>query len=283
MKVAVITDEFDADVEHAVAVMAQYQVRGVELRQMWDKNIVDAPREYWDRAKAALDRHGMEVVGIASPFYKCELPGENGDGPRGPLHSARVRGLDEQRHVLDRAFEAARFFGTRLVRVFSFWRRGPLTAEIEQQIVDAYAEPARLAAEAGIVLGLENEHACYTGTGTQTARVLEKIGSPFVRAIWDPGNAFCDGEQPYPHGYEAIREFVVHIHVKDAATASPGQMPAWTVVGEGDIDYRGQVRALKNSGYTGYLSLEAHYRGRATQEASTRACLEGLIRLVESA
>ena len=60
------------------------------------------------------------------------------------------------------------------------------------------AEPAAMAERRGMVLVIENEHACYLGTGAQTARVLAEIASPSVRAVWDPGNAFMDGEQPLP-------------------------------------------------------------------------------------
>jgi sugar phosphate isomerase/epimerase len=282
MKVAVITDEIDADVERATAVMAEYGVHAAELRQIWDKNIVDAPREYWQRAKDILVARGMTVVGIASPFYKCALPGDPVEGPAGPMHSATARGLADQIEVLERSIEAARFFDTKLIRVFSFWRRQSLSPTIEEAIVDAFAEPAAIASEAGVVLGLENEHACYIGTGAQAGRVLGKIRSSSVRAIWDPGNAFCDGEQPFPHGYEGVRDFLVHVHVKDAAVGPGKSSPEWTVVGEGEIDYRGQVRALRESGYTGYLSLETHYTGAGSKEASSRVCLEGLIKLVNS-
>jgi len=283
MKLAVITDEIDADVERAADVMAEYGVKGAELRQLWDKNIVDASNDYWKRAKEILDRRGMNVVSIASPFYKCELPGDPTDGPSGPLHSAAARGLADQMAVLDRSLEAARFFDAPIVRVFSFWRRRPLTPEIEDAIVDAFAEPAEIAREAGITLGLENEHACYIGTGAQTARVLEKINSPNVRAIWDPGNAYVDGEKPFPRGYDAVKDFVVHIHVKDARVPEGQLEPVWTVVGEGDVDYVGQWRALAEAGYEGYVSLETHYNGKQTKEASSRACLEGLIQTAKTA
>lgn len=284
MKLAVITDEIDADVERAVSVMAEYGVTGVELRQIWDKNIVDAPDEYWQRVKDIVDRHGMTVVSIASPVYKCDLPGDPVvEGPAGPLHSATARGLADQMAVLDRAIQAAQFFGAPLIRVFSFWRRRGLTPEIEDAIVDAFAEPAAVASEAGVILGLENEHACYIGTGAQTARVLEKIASPSVRAIWDPGNAFMDGEQPFPRGYEAIKDFVAHVHIKDAHVAEGQLTPEWTVVGEGSIDYVGQLKALRESGFDGYLSLETHYAGKETKEASSRACLEGLIKVAQAA
>ena len=276
MQLAVVTDEIDTDLAHALDVMLEYGVRGAELRNLWDKNIADAPPEYWQRAKALLDARDMHVVGLASPFYKCDLPGVSVEGEAGPLHSATARGLGEQIALLEHCFDAARFFGTNMVRVFSFWKRGTLTPEIEEQIVDAFAEPAEMAARAGMVLGLENEHACYLGTGAQTARVLEEINSPHVRAIWDPGNAFMDGEQPFPTGYEAIKDFVVHVHIKDAHVPTGSLTPEWARVGAGQIDYKGQFAALKASGYAGYVSLETHWAGAEGKEASSRACLEVL-------
>jgi len=283
MKLAVITDEIDADLGHALDVMAEYGVRGAELRQIWDKNIAEAPQEYWQRAKDLLDARGMSVVGIASPFYKCDMPGAEPDGPAGPLHSASARGLGDQIALLERCIEAARFFDTPLIRVFSFWKQGPLTPAQEEMIVDAFAEPAQMAERAGITLVIENEHACCLGTGAQTARVLEEIASPAVRAVWDPGNAFMAGEAPFPTGYEAIKDFVAHVHVKDATVPAGALAPAWTVVGEGEIDWAGQIAALERDGYSGWLSLETHYNGHATKEASSRACLEGLQTLLAQA
>ena len=183
MKIAVITDEIDTDLGRALDVMAEYGVQGAELRQLWDKNISDAPEEYWQRAKRELDARDMTVAGIAAPFYKCDLPGAEPDGPAGPLHGASARGLGDQITLLERCIEAAQFFNTSLVRTFSFWKRGALTPEQEETIADAYAEPAEMAERAGVILGIENEHACCLGTGAQTARVLEEINSRAVRAL----------------------------------------------------------------------------------------------------
>lgn len=276
MELAVITDEIDADLERALNVMLEYGVRGAELRMIWDKNIADAPQDYLQRAKDLLDAKGMHVVGIATPFYKCDLPGVEAAGEAGPLHSATARGLGEQIALLEHCIEVARFFDTNLVRVFSFWKRGTMTPEIEEMIVDAFSEPAEIAERAGIILGLENEHACYLGTGAQTARVLAEINSPAVRAIWDPGNAFMDGEAPYPTGYEAIKEFITHVHIKDAGVPEGGTKPEWTLVGAGQIDYAGQIAALREAGYPGYLSLETHWTGGGGKEMSSRACLAAL-------
>ena len=280
MQPAVITDEIDADLDHALDVMAEYGVTKAELRQVWDKNIADTSPADWARIKASLDAHGVQVIGLATPFYKCDLPGAAVDGPAGPLHSASARGLGDQIALLEHCIEAAHFFDTPLIRVFSFWKRGPLTPALEETITDAFAEPAALAEREGVTLILENEHACYLGTGAQTARVLAEINSPAVRAVWDPGNAFMDGEEPYPTGYEAIKNFVTHVHVKDARVLPGKPSPEWTVVGGGDIDWAGQISALRADGYSGYLSLETHYASNGSKEAASRACLEALLRLL---
>jgi sugar phosphate isomerase/epimerase len=279
MQLSVITDEIDSDLEHALDVMAEYGVRNAELRTIWDKNISDAPDEYIERVQRVIKDKGAKVIGIASPFYKCDLEDEAVEGPAGPLHSASARGLGAQIDLLNRCIEIAKKLDTNLVRVFTFWRRGPLTPALEERIVDAFYEPAQIAERAGVTLVIENEHACYIGTGAETARVLTKIGSPSVKAVWDPGNAFCAGEAPFPMGYEAILPFIEHVHAKDARRESPGK-EEWCVIGEGEIDWDGQIKALKQSGYKGYVSLETHY-GKPTKEAASRACLAALKKLMD--
>ena len=100
-----------------------------------------------------------------------------------------------------------------------------------------------------------------------------------VQAIWDPGNALMAGELPYPDGYAAIKDFVVHVHIKDAALLPSAPAPEWAVVGTGAIDFSGQLAALKRDNYNGWLSLETHL-ARPTKEAASRACLDGLQRLL---
>lgn len=283
MDLAVITDEIDADLEHALDVMVEYGVRGVELRQVWDTHIIDASEDQKALARSLIVDRGMVVAAIASPFYKCDLPGETENVPGGSLHSASALGLGDQIDLLQRAFNTARYFDTTLVRIFNFWKRHPLSPEIEDQIVDLLSEPVALAEEAGMILGLENEHACYAGTGAQVSRIAERISSPALRIIWDPGNAYFDGERPFPDGYNEVRAFVAHVHVKDACVSAESGRPEWTVIGKGEIDWKGQITALKDSGYSGYLSLETHYSGAGSKEANSRLCLKGLQELITGA
>jgi len=281
MKLSVITDEITQDFERALDVMGEYGVAHAELRGLWGTNIADLDAAQVARARRALQERGVTVSCLATPFFKCELESDAAT-VAGRMHLARARSLSEQMELLRRCCDLAHAFETDLIRVFTFWRRGELTPVIEAQIVDAFAEPIRIAEQEDVTLVLENEHACYIGTGAEAARILSELNSPRVRACWDPGNAFSAGEKPYPDGYEAIRPFVIHVHVKDAVTDADGKTLRWCVVGEGEIDYVGQFDALRRDGYTGYISLETHYVPEGgTPEDGSRPCLAALRRLMK--
>lgn len=283
MRLCVITDEISQDLGHALDVMAEYGCRDAELRNIYNKYIVDAPEEDLRRAEAELARRGFAVPCIDTPLFKCDLPGSTGGAPTGATHGAQERGMDDQMHLLQRAIDLCKRFNAPYIRIFAFWRRGPLTPDVEERIVSALVPAAEVAVRAGVTLLLENENACYLGTGAETARVVEKVGSPALKMVWDPGNAFMAGEQPYPSGYEEAAPHVAHVHIKDARAADDGRL-TWTVVGEGEIDYAGQFAALAKAGYGGAISLETHYKApNGDPEASSRACLAGMKRLVEAA
>lgn len=286
MRLAAITDEISQDFEHALDVLREYGVTGAELRGLWGTNIADLTVEQVQRAKQALRDRGIQVFCLATPFYKCDLAyeTENEGEAVGRMHLATPRGLEQQMDMLRRCIGLAREFETSLLRVFSFWRKEALTPDLEARIVAAFAEPVALAEKEGVTLVLENEHACYIGTGAEAARIASEINSPNLKLVWDPGNAFFAGEMPFPDGYEAVKPWLAHVHVKDGRmveTPDHGPQPVWCVVGEGEIDYVGQFAALKRDGYAGAISLETHYVPKdGTPEDGSRACLAALKRLL---
>ena len=174
---------------------------------------------------------------------------------------------EEQRDVLERALKVARLLGAPVVRAFSFWRV-PDPASVRGEVVRVLSEAVERTQEAGLELGLENEHECNVGTGAETRWVLDLIPSPSFGVIWDPGNEAMMGSEPFPGGYSHVQGRVTHVHLKDVDDEGN-----WTKVGTGIIDYPGQLRALAEDGYAGVLSLETHYEipggglGGATRES----------------
>jgi len=280
MDVAVITDEISQNIDEALAVMARCDVHIAEIRAVWDTNCVDLDEQSLERLRQSLVKAGVSVCGIASPFFKCDLfQGEKAE--RGRMHQAREVGLDEQMALLERCFDVAETLGTNRIRVFSFWRKGDPTPEIEDRIVEMFQEPVARAEARGMELLLENEHSCYLGSAAETVRVLERLPSPAIAAVWDPGNAFCAGEVPFPDGYDIIRPHISHIHVKDAVRGDGGDV-VFCKVGEGALRYEEHVQKLKADGYDGILSLETHYAveqgGKAAASEESLLSLAAMVR-----
>lgn len=259
--IAAITDEFSTDdLGAALDAMADTGMTGVELRIVFGRNIVDLTDEEVLQARALVEARGMRVLSIASPLLKCVLPGGPPIDERfqqdvfGSAHT-----IEDQPRLTARAFEVARLTGAPIIRVFSGWRTVDPPA-VYGQVAEALARLADQALERGVIIGLENEHACNVGTAAEAARLLADVDHPALKLIWDPANAFVLGETPHPAGYSTIAgDRLVHIHAKDCVMS--GLKPVWGPLGEMAIDWKGIVAALVRDGYRGAISLETHWRG----------------------
>jgi sugar phosphate isomerase/epimerase len=255
MKLAVFTDEVSQDLGVAVKLAVRYGLDGVELRTVWNKPVQHLSAADVDRIRGLLGERELGVAAIASPVFKCELDDE----------PAQRDHLDYLRSCIG----IAQQFGTDIIRVFTFWKRGP--SELVWDQIKRHFRPAiPIAQDAGVILAIENEHTTYCATAAETARLVCELNSPVVRVVWDPCNeVHADGGiKPYPDAYDLVRDLTVHVHVKDGAK-DPAALGAARVtpVGEGIVDWKNQLRDLLKAGYQGYASLETHWRPQALPES----------------
>jgi L-ribulose-5-phosphate 3-epimerase len=279
--IAAITDEFSPDLETAVRAMAATGMTGAELRMVFGKNIVDLADEEIDRACAIVRAAGLEIVSIASPLLKCDLPGAPEIDARFQQDRfAAVHQFEDQPRLTARAFDIARHTGARIIRVFSYWRTVRPEACFEG-VVDALRRLAGEGARHGVVIGLENEHACNIATGSETARLLAALDHPNLKVVWDPANCLVAGENPYPEGYGQVPATrIVHVHAKDCRVE--GHKPFWCELGTGAVDWRGQMQALARDAYRGWISLETHWPGpQGNKLEGSTICGRNLANLVQ--
>jgi L-ribulose-5-phosphate 3-epimerase len=277
-KIAAITDEVSQEPAMAAAMVREFGGEGLEIRSVWEKGPHELDKTDITRLKRIAEAHGLRICGIASPVFKCHL-GE----------------AEEEREHLDmlhRCIALAHALDTDLIRVFTFWQHpGPPPWDL---IAEKFQEPLRLAAQEGIVLGIENERSTMGASARRVADFLALMNHPHLRAIWDPGNeqGNLEGGGAFPRGYETLKPWIVHVQLKDVKRL-PNGTRASVRLGMGDIDYLGQLKALKRDGYRGYLSMETHWRLQhevpgdvlrqpkgsvfsAGGEEATRQCLESL-------
>jgi sugar phosphate isomerase/epimerase len=254
---SVITDEISQDIDVVLDVSRAFALDGLEIRSIWDTRVDLLDPAAVQTLRSVADGNGLAVVGVAPPFYKCDI-----DNPTERL---------EHLEILRRSIDVGQRLGTSLVRTFTFWRKYPL-ADVWDRLLDSYAAPLEIARAAGVTLAIENEYATQIGTGTELARFVAALAHPQAAALWDPCNAFFDpiGEPPFPAGYEAVRGQIAHVHLKDATRSSDGGEPVLTALGDGEIGIAGQLEALVRDGYDGYVSLETHWRPNKLDQATVR-------------
>lgn len=279
-KLGIITDELTTQLDEALDFISSYHLQWCELREFFGKNIMNSPKEDLDRARDLIAKHGIHVSEIGSPIFKWNCPqmpakaNEKRDTFKGNFTE------EDADKLLDHSFELAGFFGTRMVRIFTYWRVAD-PSKAYPYVRDRMAKAAEVAAKAKIILNVENEHSCNVGTGKELGRLLKEVNSPNLRGVWDPGNATMLGEVPYPDGYAAVKGLFPHMHIKDSRkNATTGKLE-WAPVGGGIIDFKGQFQALHRDRYEGTMSLETHYRRPdGNKVESTRESLEGLFKVL---
>ena len=280
-KLSVITDEVSQDLERVARFAKRFKLDGIEIRSLWNKG----PHELVERAseiRATLRKYDLEVCCIASPFFKANIDDE--------------KEYAQHIEILKKVIELAKSLDTNLIRGFTFWRKGPLDEYLDR-ILSKFEEPLDIIKSEGVVLLIENEPSTHVNNGRRLAQFLEALRANCVMGLWDPGNDMFDpeGETPYPEGYEHVRGKIAHIHIKDGKRVE--RKAVWTPVGEGEVDYIGQLRALKEDDYTGYLSLETHWRPKielseeqvsrpggelfsTMGEEASEICIRNLIRII---
>jgi L-ribulose-5-phosphate 3-epimerase len=254
--IGAVTDVFSPDVAAAAPAMRELGMRGAELRTVKGANILEADRDELERAFRSLQENHLEVIAIASPLLKCSLK----DWP-------------EQSRLAERAFDIATAAGAKIVRVFSGLRTPEPEKDFER-VVDLLQDLADKAAHRGLIIALENDRACNIATAQEMAGVLAAIDHSNLRLVWDPAAAYISGEKPFPSGYQMLdTKRIALVHAKDCTL--DGHMPVWEPLGGGDIDWQGQIDALAEDQYDGFINLETYWPG-VTQ------CAKNLKRMVDS-
>jgi len=253
MKLSFITDEATQSFEESIDFAKRHGFSGLELRSVNDRPIDRIPYGTLRLWKEKLDENGLQVCSLAGSFYKCD----NQDSAV----------LNQEMEKLVRLCDAADVLNCRIIRGFAFFaaRQGVCPAS---ELAPFFAAPLEMVKKRGKILALEADPSVNTTNHASLAALLKLLSHPNAGAIFDPGNDLYDPlkETPYPDGYEAVKNYLVHVHIKDAVYRN-GQ-PECVKIGTGLVNYPALLRRLIQDGYDGWFSLETHYRknARLTEE-----------------
>jgi sugar phosphate isomerase/epimerase len=242
LALGIVSDEIDPDFGVAARHASGWDITRFEIRCLRSGRVpaVD-PAEV--REVAARVRDGAATITALSPgTFKHPL--------------SRHREIEEELgSVLPRSIAMARELGAGMIITFGFLREEGEPEDHRAKAVEYLRRAADLAGKEGMKLAVENEPGFWCGTGAQTRSIIRAVGSPAFGANWDPCNAYGTDERPYPDGYAAIKDVIMNVHAKDTRK---GALIQCVPIGEGVIDWQGQLSALVRDRPVQHVTIETH-------------------------
>jgi sugar phosphate isomerase/epimerase len=268
MRVSIVTDEISSDLETALEIVGEWGMKYVELRGVGAQRVGQLEPYWEEHVYKTLGQAGVNVVALSPGVFKIPLPQTIPEG------NTVLRWMDEaeyyeaakqqalvEKHlqvVLPNTIKMAQRLGVPTIVVFGFIKPEGTGNACPEAVIAYLRQAAQQAERAGVTLALENEHICWADTAENTAKIIKQIGSKALRVNWDPGNAYFSNENPYPEGYQKIKEYLRHIHFKDVHI-DPLIGKKQCVV-HGEINWKSQLSDLQSDGYNGFISIETHCR-----------------------
>lgn len=195
-----------------------------------------------------------------------------------PDPATRQQGMS----IIRRLAEAAPLLGTDVVLVVpggvdnGIWGRSRQIVPYADAYVRAQQALRALAEETagplGVVLGVENVWNKFLLSPLEMRRFVDEIGHPSVRVYFDVGNVLLFG---FPDDWiRTLGPRVCRVHFKDFKL-SDGTVRGFTQLLEGDVDWAAVMAALREVGYTSYVTAEVEPRddlsgARLVYETSAR-------------
>lgn len=240
MRLALISDEASQDMDEVVETVTTAGFQGVEVRSVDGVPPHLMTDDQVFRIRQRILSAGLEVAGFCPPAMKCGIPTTDAE-------------IAQARTLMNRAVRQTELLGARHLRAFSFYRDGPPDPVGAAKYAALVLEGVDLR---GVDVLIETGMRTNTPTLATAVRFVEEIGKD-LGILWDPGNSVFSGIDlaPFPNDYEIGYELIRHVHVKD--TDGSG---AYVRIGDGLVPWPAILERLYLDDFTGWISLETHWR-----------------------
>ena len=238
IRISAFADEISPDPVEQIKVLTRNGIRHIEFRSIHGTNVLDLTAPQHHAFRALLRDRDFALSAIGSPIGKIKA-----NEPFEPH-------LERFEHALD----LAEFYECPRIRIFSYYiPEGDDPAIHGAEVIRRMAEKARIAADRGVMLFLENEKGIYGDTAARVSEILESVNSPALTHAFDPAN-YLEVGQSVDEAWALLRERTGHIHVKDYDSTLKKNVPA----GQGEGQIPRIIDEAVSNGFEGFCTLEPH-------------------------
>jgi len=264
-RIAIISDEISQDFKTSVTLGLEWEISNFEIRGINSRRVPDISDNERTKTLQIIKEYGINITGITPGLFKI------------PLDDTKLN-AHLNKHLYA-SFKFAHQVETDKIIVFGFIKpEGENSREYPHQVVDLLGRIAQKAKGEGITLALENEAGCWADTGEVTADIVSKVGAENLGINWDPCNAWLAGKRkPYPQGYEKVKRYINHLHIKDIVKKEQNGGFEFVNIGEGELNWKSQIESLIKDGFNGYYTVETHFGPKVE---TSKACIENLKKII---
>lgn len=250
--ISAFADEISHDPHEQVAVLKQCRVRFIEFRSIYKTNVLMLNEQQIKEFKKLLDGEGIGLSAVGSPVGKVAIDDD----------------FNQHLDKLKRAMELCGVFGTKGIRIFSYYPPGndknfdPANwPKYRDEVMRRMSAKAELAAKNNLVLFHENEHRIYGDSPDRVADIFRTVNNPALRAAYDAAN-YAYGNFDPVEGWEKTKAYTSHFHIKDWKKGGEAAGHHHGVIaGAGDGHIAHSIKGAVAMGYKGYATMEPHFRG----------------------
>jgi sugar phosphate isomerase/epimerase len=133
--------------------------------------------------------------------------------------------------------------------------------------VEGLKPVAEHAEKEGVLLLVEPEPGLLIEKAEQFEQLMRHIDSPAVGLNFDVGHAFCVGDDPATT-IPRLARWTRHYHLEDIAAT---RVHEHLIPGTGAIDFPATLRAIRDTGYAGWVTIELYPYVDDPDDAARRA------------
>lgn len=255
MKLTGFADEASRDLDTQIKATQELGWNAISARMIGEHNIHEMPEGDFERAVEKLKSAGIQIPEFGSLIANW---GKTIDSD-----------FDITLGEIERCIPRMQALDTKLVRIMSYAQAPWGEDQREQERFRRLREIVKRFSDAGLTAVHEN---CMNWGGfsaSHTLRLVEEV--PGLKLVFDTGNPLfqrdrskeqADGSYPWQDAFEfwqAVREHVVHIHVKDCLNpVEDGVEPEYTMPGDGLARVKDILTDALQRGYDGWVAIEPH-------------------------
>ena len=242
LSLGIVSDEISNDFAEAIHHASSWGISLMEIRVLKSGRVPNVTTEDIEEVQQYIRKDKVRITALSPGIFKHQL-------------SKTSQLQTELNFTLPRTIKLAKTLGASLIIIFGFQREQG-EPESNFRIATNFLRRAAMVAERnGIKLAIENEPGFWCDTGANTRKIIDDVASPALGANWDLANAYGTAEVPYPEGYEAIREKIFNVHAKDTRQ---GALVQCVPIGDGVLDWKGQLCALVRDKIASHITIETH-------------------------